>query len=317
MHTSAGHNRRTSKEWLSCWTQDRIDGAYEAEGLPKFGEQKTAKNKANSKGDGATQPIDFDNIDNEAPPEVGDKPHNTELGNSIRFVAEHGATVRYCPDLESWLVWNKKYWQRDDAGLVVELMKRTVKGLFETAKAETDADKRKSLFKFAFESEKARGIHNALNLAKSVPQVVVRVEELDRDHYLFCCANCIIDLRSGAKLEHEPGRLMTRYSSVKYEPDAKSEYLEKWLDFATSSDKEMLTSLIRAAGASMMGHEEKRLWTEGLGQINVRKVACWNAWQLPPNNVIRYLVTSKTLRARQRRPPGVTCSSWRPMRNKH
>ncbi len=67
LHESHGHHRKTSKDWLHCWPQARIDSAREAEGLPAFNPPKPPVVKT----EGAAPPIDFDEPEDPTGPNGG------------------------------------------------------------------------------------------------------------------------------------------------------------------------------------------------------------------------------------------------------
>jgi hypothetical protein len=58
LHESHGHHLKTSKDWLECWSQSRIDSVKEREGLPAFRQQPETKHT-----EGAAAPIDWDELD--------------------------------------------------------------------------------------------------------------------------------------------------------------------------------------------------------------------------------------------------------------
>ena len=61
LHTSHGHQNKSSQDWLRCWSQPQIDSAREAEGLPVWHQPKPMR-----KTEGAAPPIDFDELQDDA-----------------------------------------------------------------------------------------------------------------------------------------------------------------------------------------------------------------------------------------------------------
>jgi hypothetical protein len=94
LHTSQGHQNKSSQDWLRCWSQPQIDSAREAEGLPAWNQPKPIR-----KTEGAAPPIDFDELKDDAngPDGVACKPKvaftvniKTMADACIPVIGEHG-----------------------------------------------------------------------------------------------------------------------------------------------------------------------------------------------------------------------------------
>jgi putative DNA primase/helicase len=142
----------------------------------------------------------------------------TDLGNSERFVADHGGDVRYCYPWSTWLVWTGARWERDEAGRVQRLAKESVRKIYQEAAAAEDEDRRKALAKHAQRSEAADRIRAMLELAKS--ELPVSPEELDAATMLLNTKSGTIDLRTGELREHRREDLITKLAPTTYVPDA-------------------------------------------------------------------------------------------------
>jgi len=142
----------------------------------------------------------------------------TDLGNAERFVARHGADVRYCYPWSTWLVWTGARWAVDNSGGVHRRAKRTVKGIYREAGDATGDEARKALAKHAMRSEAENRIQAMISLAKS--EVPVMPEELDRDPWLLNALNGTLDLRTGELRDHRRDDLITKSVGCVYDPDA-------------------------------------------------------------------------------------------------
>jgi putative DNA primase/helicase len=144
----------------------------------------------------------------------------TDLGNSERFVRDHGETVRYCYPWRTWLVYTGTNWERDEAGRVHRLAKETVRSIYREASTEEDEDRRKRLSKHATSSEAEPKIRAMLELAKS--EVPISPDELDADPWLLNVPNGTLDLQSGELREHRREDLLTKTAGADYHPDAEA-----------------------------------------------------------------------------------------------
>lgn len=211
--------------------------------------------------------------------------HLTDLGNCLRFVEQHKDDVRYHPT-QNWLVWDGRRWARDQDGAVLRKAKETVLSLYDEAKAElqravgaleaaqaaaaggeADAAAKRALEKVATAYKNAknrlawavrsqsRGRLEAMvseALAGSEVAIVVQPADLDRDPWLLNVGNGTLDLRTGELRPHRREDLITKLAPVEYDPDAK---LDRWDAFLERvlPDPNVRAFVQRAAGYSLTG----------------------------------------------------------------
>lgn len=177
----------------------------------------------------------------------------TDLGNSERFVYDHGERLRYCHPWASWLVWDGKRWKRDDSGEVLRLAAATVRGMYATAGRIDDQEKRQRLAKHAAACEKRERLAAMIDLARNLEPIVVRVEDLDADTMLLNVENGILDLRDGELRGHDPEHLLTRLAPVEYNPEAAAPTFETFLRRIFRDDADLMRFVRRASGYSLTG----------------------------------------------------------------
>ena len=152
--------------------------------------------------------------------ESAERFNNTDVGNSSRLVAHHGADLRFCYPWSSWLVWDGRRWAVDNSGELHRRAKRTVKEIYREAANAPDDETRKALAKHAVRSEAENRIQAMISLAKS--EVPIMPGELDRDPWLLNVSNGTVDLRTGKLLEHSREDLITKLAPVEYGPEARA-----------------------------------------------------------------------------------------------
>jgi len=187
-----------------------------------------------------------------APDAPAKPPPLTDLGNAERFVAQHGAGLRYCPELRAWLRWDGMRWERTDAHALDPMARETVRTLLREAFAEDDPERRAALTRHAAKSESEGRIRAVVGLATCVPGVLVARKALDVDPAILNVANGTLHLDTGELRPHRRSDLLTRLAPVAFDPEARSEEWERVLAHALPDDA-LRAYFARVAGYSLGG----------------------------------------------------------------
>jgi len=214
-----------------------------------------------SNGNVTPLPIRPVSTDDEGEPGVPDLLHGfdpEDVGNAQRVVALHGEKIRFCPELQKWLVWDARRWRIDDADRVRVLAQETMTEFgIQAVKANSE-----SLIKFAAGCRRSARITNALREAQ--PHVTVWASELDTDPWLLNFQNGTVDLQTGAVLAHDPKHFITKLIEHDYNPAAACPLFFRFLERitgggpdASTADRErsdrLMLFLQRAFGYSLTG----------------------------------------------------------------
>ena len=184
--------------------------------------------------------------------------HLTDFGNAERLVADHGSDLRYCPGL-GWLAWDGGRWRPDTDGETVRRAKCTVRAMYAEGAEIDDEQERKRLIAWAASSESEARLRAAVKLAETEHEIIVHPDALDADPWLFNAANGTIDLQTGDLREHRRQDLLTKITTVVYDPDARHELWEGFLDRITASDGDLMAFYGRAVGYSLTGHTSEEV----------------------------------------------------------
>ena len=105
-----------------------------------------------------------------------------------------------------------------------------------------------------------------MKLAETEREIIVHPDDLDADPWLFNAANGTIDLQTGDLREHRRQDLLTKITTAVYDPDARHDLWEGFLDRITASDADLIGFYCRAVGYSLTGHtsEEVLFFAHGL-----------------------------------------------------
>jgi putative DNA primase/helicase len=109
----------------------------------------------------------------------------------------------------------------------------------------------------AVEFVKNSGTHARLTaavvLARTEDGINVSQEEFDTHPWLLNVRNGVLDLTNGELLPHDPALRMTQLAAVAYDPDAKSELWQRFIDDVTSGDHEIAEFLQQVFGLALTG----------------------------------------------------------------
>lgn len=179
--------------------------------------------------------------------------HNSDLGNARRLVAAHGEDIRFVPPWKRWLVWDGVRWRPDETGSVDRLAKDVVGRLYPEAGKAPDSQDRADLAKFAIRSEMEPRLRAMVALAQTESGIPVLPRDLDQDPWLLNVQNGTIDLHTGSMTKPARGNLMTKSTSVVFDPEAQCPTWDAFLDRVMDGNTELIHFLQRAVGYSMTG----------------------------------------------------------------
>jgi len=205
------------------------------------------------------------------PPTGVPRSRGSDTDNAERFITMFGERVRYCALEKSWYIYGSGRWARDERLMVAELMRQALLSVFgDAARARDDAEATNS-GRAALRLQSAQARRAALECARSDPRVAVHPTEFDRHPWLLNCRNGTLDLRSGALRPHDPLDLIRQLAPVDYDPGARHETWERFLDEATGGDLDLREYLQRAAGYSLTGDTGERVFFLLLGPTTTGK----------------------------------------------
>jgi putative DNA primase/helicase len=180
--------------------------------------------------------------------------HLTDTGNAERFAGQFGESLRHCDDSGQWLHYDGRRWDsRTGQTQARRLAINSARSMLSEAASIDDADRRKALTRWAFQSESATRIQAMLSIAKSLPPITASSRDFDTDAYLLNCLNGTIDLRTGNLRPHEATDRITKISSVEYNADARSQLWADHLLRVMGGDETLIEFLQIAAGYSATG----------------------------------------------------------------
>lgn len=143
--------------------------------------------------------------------------------------------LRFCPEQESWYVFDKKVWRVDDAHQanvhVVENLRKIKANL-----PPEDEKVRNKKLKMLYAMETSSKTHSILTFMES-GDLMARVDQFDAHPWLLNCQNGILDLNSGTIERHTPSKLQVSITAAEYNPAADAPVFDKFLSEMLPDDE--------------------------------------------------------------------------------
>jgi len=187
-------------------------------------------------------------------PEVdADEYKLTDVGNAERFVAMYKDTVKYCAVYKKWFIWNGKFWEQDDTGLVITYAINCVRNIINEANMLPESDKRKAMIQHSLKSESNGKLRAMLDIATGMPEITIRSEEMDKNLWLLNCENGTINLKTGKLQEHSAKDYITKMCKAKYNPDCPIPLWTSLIEKVTNGNVQMQRYIQKALGYALTG----------------------------------------------------------------
>ncbi len=182
--------------------------------------------------------------------------HRGQLRFAERLADRHQHRLRHVHGV-GWHVWDGARWARDPNGEAVRAAVQEVKAAYGELE-HLDRTAERDLLQDIHKCESANGIDGLLRLAGSLLPLAVGVEQLDADPFLFNTRNGTVDLRTGELRPHDPADLLTKVAGCGYDPDARSETFDRFLE-VIQPDPVVRAFLARLFGHALLGTVREHL----------------------------------------------------------
>lgn len=180
-----------------------------------------------------------------------------DIGNAERFGRASQDNLRYVPAM-GWHAWDEHQWRRDTQDAVMELAKDVARAIYSEEEAVQDNDLRTAIAQHARASHQAPRLKAMLELAKTLPSLVVSPAKLDVNGMLLGVANGVVDLLTGKLRVAKREDLITRHSGVVFDKKAVCPQFEKFIDQVTLGDKTLAAYLQRVVGYTLTGNTNEQ-----------------------------------------------------------
>jgi putative DNA primase/helicase len=180
----------------------------------------------------------------------------SDLGNARRLVEAHGDDLIHVAG--EWFHFVAGRWLADDTGEATRRQVRVVDALLAEAITAPE-EERKTAVPFALRAQGARSIAAALELAAASERIARSVAQLDADPMILSTRNGVIDLRTGEMRLARRDDLITRGSSVAYDPDADCPRFKRFVGELFAGDLELIDFVQRLIGYWLTGRTDEHV----------------------------------------------------------
>ena len=179
----------------------------------------------------------------------------TDVGNAQRLAKKYGDIIRYCKPQATWYIYKGTHWAADESNEIVEFAKNTVQ---EIACENNSLGNDKDLKKHFKNSQSEARIKAMINLASSIPGIVVKPQEFDKQLELVNFKNRVVNLKTGELMPHDKDLMLSKIINCDYNPEAKSELWENFLKQISNGENEFLRYLQVMAGYCLTGENSEQ-----------------------------------------------------------
>lgn len=183
--------------------------------------------------------------------------------------------VRYVPESRAWYIYRDGVWSKDDGGTAIaEYARRFSKALANYAASIEDEGLRASWMKFAQRWCQFGARQTYIREAESVWPI--HMSEFDRNRMLLNCQNGTLDLETLDFHEHRAEDRLTRKIGAAYDPEAKCDRWERFVEEVIVGDTETRRFLQAWIGYCLTGHttEECSVILYGRSSRNGKSTLC-------------------------------------------
>lgn len=192
---------------------------------------------------------------------------NHEPGMADLIYQCYKDNIAYTSNL-GWLVWNGKYWERDDGNKLIYRKIFDVLEILEQIALENN--KSVEVLKLLCKLNKYSFISSIINRLSTMRGVLLNnnVFNSPKTYRLFNCSNGTFNLKTGLLQPFNPLDHMTGMSGITYDPAAQAPEFERFLNTIYESNQDTIDYVLRFLGYCLTAEttEQKFLLMGGMGK---------------------------------------------------
>jgi putative DNA primase/helicase len=173
-----------------------------------------------------------------------------DIGITRLFYDLNSGIIRYGIESKVWFFYDGRKWLKKNGQFrAMELCKDFTQAFSEYAGLNHAYDE--EFIKYAGKLTNRRNREGILGDARSIAPV--SLSDFDRDKYLLNLQNGTLNLNDLVLLPHNPADMITKIAPVKFDPEAKCERWDSFIDEVMCGDKDTALFLQKALGYALTG----------------------------------------------------------------
>lgn len=185
-------------------------------------------------------------------PEQNERFPWNDVGSAALFVEVFKESIRYVADKGIWYIYDNTRWVPDVGGVMVdELAKLLALELHHYAVQLSSPVLQQGYAKFTSRWAQRRTRDTILRDARSINPT--KAAAFDFDLWVLNVNNGVIDLRTGRARSRKPSDMLSKLAPVTFDPNARCERWERFVDEVTCGDAELASFIQRVIGYSLTG----------------------------------------------------------------
>jgi len=199
----------------------------------------------------------------------------TDDGNALRFVTIHTANIKFCHDLNSWLIWDGTRHRPDKDETIVGMARTLPRELMREALTMPE-DQAKAQIKWATRTMGADKIAAMLKLARTDDRITVPSDILDADAYKFNVQNGTLNLLTGALEPHSREDLITKISPVPWIVGAQCPIWDRYIYEVFAGNIRVIRFVQKIAGMALTADRREQVFVVVYGPQGTGKTTFIN-----------------------------------------
>lgn len=177
----------------------------------------------------------------------------TDAGNAYYFTEQYGDSLRYDHRRSHWLEWHTHYWKRENDGHIMRLALEATKTKYLSIANLDDLSLKEKTARWAINSEQRARLEACISIAKNLKPIADSGENWDKNGWLFCTINGVVDLSTGELRKGTQEDLITMHTRVVYDITAKAPRWIQFLDEIFNGDSKLVEWIQRYLGYCLTG----------------------------------------------------------------